>query len=404
MLHTQSKPITVISREVVPKSARSHFGRRLADACKFAGDLRCTNFAETYKTLKDTSTSNKAASYNEYIYLAQANVSSDIDYEASSFGLKTDCNIIKGCAEQWSTKAHTKHRCADYPLFDYMKFEGDFEFLIDNHGNGSSGGSTAMKENPYHIGIRGRLDPRLSPPGSSSTSASGENLLLWCKVTAYNITYSIFNEEISDFKPEHSNGEIGRIFCEPFHGGFANLLMEEDFRAAQTWSGTHAEVCHAWAKLYSTIAISQVVGVMEFDTNHREWERKKLPAAGTELPIGILTTIYVLVAILASIAFLLAALAYYAARNSSKVRELVMKISIEGLVAQLLEQHGTGTGFQIEHIRDIFIEREEQCGMAQQVGAKDEHKDEHKDEPVGERVTIQFKVVDMPNVAESVDV
>jgi len=335
---------------------------------------------------------NKAASYDDYVYLAQANVSSNIDYEASSFGLKTDCNIINGCDEQWSLKAHTKHRCADYPLFDYMNFEGDFEFLIDNHGKGRSGGSTAMKENPYHIGIRGRLDPRLSPPGSTSAPTSGENLLLWCKVTAYNVTYSIFNEEISDFKPEHSNGEIGRIFCEPFHGGFANLLMEEDFRAAQTWSGTHAEVCHAWAKLYSTIAISQVVGVMEVDTTHREWERKELSAAGTELPIDILTVIYVLVTTLASIAFLLAALAYHATRNSSNVRELTMKISPEGLVAQLLGQHGTETNYPIEHIRDLFNERERPWGMVQRVKVENEGEDGW--------LPVKFVVVDVPGAAE----
>lgn len=131
--------------------------------------------SEAYQTLNNLSSLNRISTFehegSDYTFLTEANIPSEVSFQATTFALRTQCNAIsRACDLTPAYGASTPFRCTS-------AFQGDVTALEDNNLRGTRAASSPIRIifledstlttnitygskdlNPYYYGTWARVD------------------------------------------------------------------------------------------------------------------------------------------------------------------------------------------------------------------------------------------------------
>ena len=334
--------------------------------------------SEAYATLGNLSNINavrrKTINNQTYAFLGPANIPNDLDYQATTVALGTQCEAItKQCNLHVDDGASSPFHCND-------NFYGDIAVpSVDGSGvdpfSGSNYATTGILyfqdpglthfangsfnnriQNPYHLGVWAH--PNLAASTQQINTGAfvtpmhgGQAWLLNCTSTAYDMTYNWVNGTVQSANITKANGTVSTSLQAP---AFYNLgkpwLDTTAYGAGAEPDGE--SLAESWATSYSKLVMGLSAGFMSNRTNLLEQTRQtKLVSRIPKVPLYFLIALNVVYAIL-GVALAIAALASGPHTNND-VRE---RLSVAGLVAYCFE--GTRAQRPVEKKRQMFAEHD----------------------------------------------
>lgn len=341
--------------------------------------------SEAYQTLSNVSSINRIFTFEHegvaYTYLGEANIPNNVDFQASTFALTTQCKAIsKACGLTAAYGASTPFTCTSAFQGDVTALKGGGPIGIvlledDTLTTNITFGSKDL--NPYYFGTWALVDTQGHLPGQSSLGGilqddpeivtpvhGGVAWVLSCATTVYEVAYSSINGTVQALSITPANATLGGIIAAPTNEGFGQSDIEIAARIS-SFSTTSQELADKWAALYSQTALGLSAGVMSPRSNIQQQTRSIILVARVpKLPLFVLiglNLLYSLVGIL---------LALYAAcfSSPSATRDIQARLTVAGLAAICFESRQQACG-AVEHIRDLFTEKIDR-GTSSRVGIK----------------------------------
>lgn len=342
------------------------------------------NSSEAYQTAEDRSLINQIATFKKanttYAYITDTNVPPDIDFNASSFAVATECtpHIIR-CSSCPAYVAERGSRYADDP---------PLTFLLLNDTSPWFDGSKIYTSptNPFSWGVfvsvGGWMMPnnvwRNNPFSTDQNINMGSgvrpnlNIQMICTTTVFDVTYSQTNGSITSFDPVLGNQTLGALIGSPmFPTGSAYKYFKSSpySRAYTSWTGFGFEtlqigmriasagrnshqIAQTWSTKFSETALASAAGVLERRAVSIETTRTTLLVAVIpKAPLYLLLVCDFLYAILG---ITLAGLALQAASSREDVEDVQVRLTVPVLAAEALgEPHVTG---YLKSATDMFGE------------------------------------------------
>lgn len=334
---------------------------------------------EAYRTLSNVSTTNRLSTFEyegvNYTYLGEANIPNNVDFQASTFALATQCKAIsQACGLNAAYGASTPFKCMS-------AFQGDLtaEGEVPTTEGGIPVGIVLMEDetlttnitsvskdlNPYYFASYALVDTRGHTPGQSSMGESspsdpeivrplhgGSAWILSCSTTVYEATYSRVNGTVQADSMTMANATLGGIIAAPTNEGFAS----SDFVIAARVASFHdnsQDLANEWASLYSQIALGLSTGIMTPRLNIQQQTRSSfLVACVPKLPLFVLIGLNLLYAVV-GILLALYCTCFCAPRTTKDVQA---RLTVAGLVAFCFEPRQQACG-PAEEIEDLFTEK-----------------------------------------------
>ena len=326
-----------------------------------------------------------------YAYLTQANIPLNINYQASTFGVTTQCKpVSRACNLRAAYGASTPFNCSsafqgdvtaigDFRTLGYRRASSPIGLVFFEDYNQAKNLTLRSKDmNPYYFGTWARADTQARLPSAPNSATSsvlqkdpeivtpvhgGMAWVLSCNTTVNEIIYNWINGSVSDPSIGYSNDTMGRLIMAPTTEVFGLSNLEIATNTA-SFSGSAQELADKWANSYSQIALGLASGVFSSRVNIEEQIRTETLVA--RVPKTPLFTLVVLNLFYAAVGIALALFAIFGSRlgdGSADVRE---RLTIPGVVAECFEESGGARGGTVKAER-FFVEREGR-GLTSRVG------------------------------------
>jgi hypothetical protein len=341
--------------------------------------------SEAYQTMSNVSSLNRIYTLEHqgtaYTYLGEANIPNQIDFQASTFALTTQCTpISQACGLIAAYGASTPFSCTS-------AFQGDVTALRSGRPIGivlleddtlTTNITFGSKDlNPYYFGTWALVDTQGHLPGQASLGRllqedpeivtpvhGGLAWVLSCSTTVFELAYSRINGTVQALSVTRANASVGGIIAAPTNEGFGQSDIEIAARIS-SFSTTSQELANKWAALYSQTALGLSAGVMSPRSNIKQQTRSSILVARVpKLPLFVLIGLNLLYALLGIL------LALYAAcfSSPSTTKDIQARLTVAGLAAVCFEPRQRACG-PAGHIRDLFTERMD-WGTSSRVGIK----------------------------------
>lgn len=305
-------------------------------------------------------------------YSGPATVPDDLDFQASTVGLHTQCQAVsKECNLIVTSGASTNFKCSD-------EFFGNLAVPEVNGDDGQSGqtgpsgavlyGDSALTknlsstefstkpQNPIYLGAWGVVqivitDQQDKDPNYVVPMHGGVAWVLSCSSTAYDLTYSWVNGTVTNADAKVANGSTNAILQSAIFWGFGGTYMENAAYGASAQD--HSEdTAASWALQYSRTAMGLSSGMLDPAPTLTEQTRKTvLVSRVPKVPLYFLVALNILYAIFGVILACIALASFPSETND--VRE---RLSYAGLVAYCFE--GAQAKRPVEKKRQLFAEHD----------------------------------------------
>ncbi|KAI9765133.1 MAG: hypothetical protein M1840_007840 [Geoglossum simile] len=319
------------------------------------------NPSKIFETINNRSSDNRIAMVTigpTYALLVDPSASRDLDFTASTFAVRTQCELIsKKCNLNAAYGASTPFNCPD------INFKGDVSAGIGadwrvnffNSSEAKYNATWSTSINPFYWALASNIEGSnypLSPnPDVVTPVHGGFATVLFCNTTIYDATYSQVNGSVARIVGPPSNGTIGGIFSAPLNqdSGYGTPHLQAGVRFAAV-SKTPREFETTVADVFSQTAAGFASASLDPRLNHQEQLRHNLLIA--RVPKAPLFTLVVLNLIYALMGIILAIVALGITNES--VKDVQARLSVQGLVAERFEQNRLG--IPVEKIEELFEE------------------------------------------------
>lgn len=334
-----------------------------------------TRSSEAYKTLGNLSDINtvRTVQVNDHTiaYLGPASIPHNLDYQATTLGIGTQCTpITQKCNLTSETASETPFRCSkgfygdlytlsiagrDFstnnaytqPITGMVWFD---DAALTRYANNSY--QNNLPHNPYHLGVW-TISQQNGPLDSADivyTLLGSMAWLLNCSTTVYDLTYSWVNGTVRSTNLTKGNVTMGSTLQYPSYlSVYTQAWMDMSAYLASA-EPDGKSLAQAWSTSYSKIAMGLTAGFLSTRTNLQEQVRTtKLVSRVPKVPLYFLVALNMVYATLGGV---LAFVALVSKPNESNdVRE---RMSIVGLVAYAFE--GARARKPVEKKRQMFAE------------------------------------------------
>jgi hypothetical protein len=338
--------------------------------------------SEAYRTLNNLSTQNTVLTFdqggNTYAFLTDAQLSNNVDFQASTYAATTRCEpISQACHLHELSGVSTPYNCTP-------AFAGDLtcssvtappDAQCEDIGTGityftSSSLTTNLtynnaSQNPSYFGtwatvqsVYGTLDtnglitgsPLSNDPEIVEQLEGGFSWILNCSQTIYDITYTYIDGRVTSFIPTLSNASIASLFQGPYNHKLSDSAFL-NMATIASLSNTSSELVNVWANLYSQTTLALSAGVMSPRSNLMQQVRdQRLVALVPKAPLFALVSLNMLYVLIGVVLALIATCA-----SPRMTRDVQARLSVQGLTAALLE--GERGEKPVEAIESLFSER-----------------------------------------------
>ena len=331
--------------------------------------------SEAYKTLGNLSDINTVGTVqvdeHAVAYLGPANIAHNLDYQATTLGIATQCApMTQKCNVRPETGSTTPFHCSKgfYGDLSELTIAGvDFstnnaqtqpitgmvwfdDAALTQYANSSY--KNNLPRNPYHLGVWAisQQSFTFNSPDVVNSLIGSNAWLLNCSTTVFDLTYSWVNGTVRSPSLTTANATIaGTLQYPSYLSTYTKAWMDMSaYLAGAEPDGP--SLAHAWSTSYSKIAIGLTAGFLSPRTNLQEQVRTtKLVSRVPKVPLYFLVALNIVYATLGG------ALAFVALvskpNENNDVRE---RMSIVGLVAYAFE--GKRARRPVEKKRQMFAE------------------------------------------------
>lgn len=301
-----------------------------------------------------------------YTYLGEANIPDNVDFQASTFALATQCKPVgRACGLNGAFGASTPFKCSSAFHGDVTAGTAVGLILLedDKFTKNITYGSKDL--NPYYFGTWARVDTTGHVVGKASVPVTlqsdpeiaipvhgGLAWVLSCSTTVYEATYTRINGSVQAVSMKPANASLGGIIAAPTN----ELFGQPDFEIAarrSSYNNNSQDLANDWAEQYSQIALGLSTGAMSPRLNTYQQTRSSILVARIpKIPLFVLIGLNLLYAIIGIV------LALYSALFSSPrtTKDVQARLSVAGLVAVCFEPQHRALG-PAEQIEDLFTEK-----------------------------------------------
>lgn len=324
------------------------------------------NSGEAYQTAEKRSSINQIATFKKanttYAYVTDTNVPPDIDFNASSFAVATECtpHIIR-C-----------FRCPNYVAERRTRGYNDppLTFLLLNDTSPWFDGSKIYTSptNPFSWGVFAQVGGwnmpndvwRNNPFGNDLNIITGSrvrpnlHIQMICTTTVFDLTYSQTNGSITSFDPVLGNQTLGALIGSPIFPtgsvykyfksspngrrrrswtGFGFETLQIGMRIASAGRNSH-QIAQTWSTKFSETALASATGVLERRAVSTETTRTTLLVA--VIPKAPLYLLLVCDFLYAVLGITLAVLALQATLSREDVEDVQIRLTVPVLAAEAL--------------------------------------------------------------------
>lgn len=347
--------------------------------------------SEAYQTLNNLSTTNQIANFeldgHTYSLIIDAKLPKDVDFQASTFALNTECKpISKECGLVGLAGTSTPFNCSsgfagdatsleDADRVGYRRAASPVGMILLNPDVQTNISLGSKDLNPFYLGTWAAVDNQntlsnatsqeilQSDPEIATPVHGGLSWVFLCTVSVYDATYSWINGSISTPTLTSANTSVGGLIAAPLAENFGLSNLEIATRIA-SFSLTAQDVANKWATLFSQIALGLSAGVMSSRTNLQEQTRTEILVA--RIPKVPLFTLIGLNLLYATVGLALALYAMCVSRPHA-ARDAQARLSVAGLAARFEEPNLSQR--PVAKVEDLFAEREgkecERIGLVQ---------------------------------------
>jgi hypothetical protein len=341
---------------------------------------------EAISTLNNLSNINRVSTFEHeghtMAYLTNARLASNVDFQASTFAVATNCQpISQACGLTALTGSSTPFNCTPGFTGDTTLFQ---EEPVCPQGPYAMTSITMFRDpdlnenitaqdrqtNPFYFGTWSDVitnsdtgpnsiaqDPNIIVPKDG-----GLAWVLRCSSTVYDLTYTYINSTFGVPSLRKSNETLAQIMATPFPMGFACSTLT-NLAIISAISDSADELANKWSTGFSTTAVAMAAGIMSPHRNLQEQSRTSMLVA--RVPKAPLFTLIVLNLIYATIGI---ALAIYAATNQpTEARNVQARLSVAGLAAACFEAEDRIRA-PVENVEELFKERTEGRHSSSKVG------------------------------------
>jgi len=391
-LHATTSTIPIL--QALPQaSPASAFGRGFYSSVCVDNTYPCSvstgnhgtgliNGPEGFKTLANTSSQNLVLSFPDgnqsYAFITDVGISQDTGFQARTFAVKTDCNLIsKECGLYMGPAGSSPFNCSTEFSGDLTDFAvlstnpswdlAGVEFFQDASltqnfstvpGANMDGGSYTPA-NPVYIGAYG-LVPGFGGAINSSLLLNSDEFLatetqalgfvMGCSMTVYDFEYVWYNGTVSVQQMAPSNASVALVLTAPFVTKLANLATLAQSAAGED---TPSAFVDTWTTGFSTMVLAMSAGVMSPRTNIVEQTYiSTLVARVPKSPLIMLVSLNLLYAV---VGIILATIAAWDKPNESK--NVQGRLSIAGLTAMCFESKDKVEG-PVKKVEEMFAEKD----------------------------------------------
>lgn len=290
----------------------------------------------------------------------------NIDYTASTWGLKSKCKAVTPqCADE------SRFYGTGSPFNCQFPFQG---FLPNNSPNlqmayftdaEASSNETQFNslENPYYFAMAAATNAEArtksalesgEDPGVVTSARGASVFVLFCGSTIYDIQYSLVNNTIARFESRKSNSTLANIIQGAQHyspqAGYQILNQQASVSVTQdNIEGLERDMALA----YSRVALSMAVAAFDPSAPIEKQSREtSLVARVPKAPLAALLLGNLLMALLGVV---LTVIALVAVHGNNDIREVQARLGISGLVADRFE--GDAARVPVETVEDLFVEK-----------------------------------------------
>jgi hypothetical protein len=358
-VHIASSNAPMAIRTVVPAGAVESYGRQLGSWCIDGTTSACTlnpaaatvflvNDTEATLTAFDLSTQNQVrleGDNRDIALLLPANPPKDVDYTATSFGLRTSCKAAsQACGLEHPFGRSFPFDCtaAGFPLMqgDLARMTREGRFIFANDSEGTQNMTFGTTTNPFRFGAGAWLgstskglweDPEI-------VSDQQKTAIFLCEAEVLDATYTSSNTSISISRFALTENKklvmsiSGIQAAETFWG---DLLVQ-----AMVLAGTEPNstaMANSFAHSFSRIWIALTAGVTEGVPNTEQWIRRepliaKIPKAPFWTLVALCTGYVVLILLIIVTALV------FVNGDPENVAKAKMRLSVEAITSTAYEQ------------------------------------------------------------------
>ena len=335
--------------------------------------------SDAYQTLNNLSTTNRVITYEldeqTYSLLIDASLPNDVDFQASTFALNTECKpISQECGLIAAYGASTPFNCSpgfagdvtameDIDRVGYRRAASPIGLVLLDPGYQTNISLGSKDLNPFYVGTWAAIDNQNTLSNSTSQRIlqsdpqiitpvhGGLSWVLLCTVSVYDATYSWVNGSIGASTLTPANASVGGIIAAPLSENFGLSNLEIGTRIA-SFSLTAQDVADKWANSFSQTALGLSAGVMSPRTNLQEQIRTEILVA--RIPKVPLFTLIGLNLLYATIGLILALYAVCASRPRA-TRDVQARLSVAGMAAHF--ENSDLSQRPVAGVEDLFAER-----------------------------------------------
>jgi hypothetical protein len=341
------------------------------------------NGPEGFKTLANTSSQNLVLSFPDgnqsFAFITDVGISQDTGFQARTFAVKTDCNLIsKECGLYMGPAGSSPFNCSTEFSGDLTDFTvgstnqswdlAGVEFFQDPSltqnfstvpGATMAGGSFTPA-NPVYIGAYG-LVPGFGGGAENSslllnsdefltTETQGLGFVMGCSMTVYDFEYVWYNGTVLVHEMAPSNTSVVSVLTAPFVTKLANLATLAQSAAGED---TPSAFVDTWTTGFSTMVLAMSAGVMSPRTNIVE--QTYISTLVARVPKSPLIMLVFLNLLYAAVGIIMAIIAARAKPNESK--NVQGRLSVAGLIAMCFESKDKVEG-PVKKVEEMFAEKD----------------------------------------------
>lgn len=297
-----------------------------------------------------------------YLGIPPSDALSQRDYEATTFGISTQCKPISNeCNLIASIGASTPFECTPAFAGDVTQAPGGLVTTYLTNATMSSNGTEGGIQNPFYVGLAALVNQQgggslvqtnLTPiPEIVTPVHGGISFVLLCAATVYDIQYNSINGTATQFVATASNDSTTNIWQGAIaYTGVGSPQLQQAASLA-TFSSSAQELADKIALAYSKIALAiGAEAVMRTPALAVQERSSLLVARVPAAPLFTLVVANLLFVILGVILTLVAL-----GTSGGEVREVQARLSIVGLVADRFE--GVKARRGVESMDELFEER-----------------------------------------------
>jgi hypothetical protein len=357
---------TVEIPQILPSYSWGRYGKEVAHSCVLsAGGIPCTvddaalgmilvNASIAYATVNNLSSTNFAELVfdgpSTYAILVDPSAPPEIDYQAQTFGISTQCiSMGQACGLYLPMGDRAEFNCSRGGLNFSGKSltETSRVYILPQFSEDSAAhviASETSAVNPFYLALAANIDsvpllpdetlpPIVNDPNVQPTD-QGITVVLNCRATVYNVTYTRVNGTFTLIDVAQSNSMMGGMALQPLLWRYEIDKWSESLRMA-VFSQTSQDLADQFAITVSQTGISLISGQLSPRLNSEEQIRQNILVS--RVPKAPLFTQIVFCFLYLLFGILLAVIALLLSRKPEVVN-VQKRLSTMAIVAEAFEK------------------------------------------------------------------